>query len=195
VEEANVAETSDEPLAPAELEAVAARCAAATPGPWADHDLWLPWVCELARIAREHWPSEVVDATFTFVAHARADVPRLLATVAARDAEVERYKATVFGRLWNDGKGVRPPEDQHTLKLQTEVLHLRAVLGEIREQAKATDDSEAPFRAWVGGRIDAGMVGVEASEIARYRAALEEIATGAAADEPSRGVARRALEG
>jgi hypothetical protein len=39
------------------------------------------------------------------------------------------------------------------------------------------------------------MVGVEASEIARYRAALEEIATGAAADEPSRGVARRALEG
>jgi hypothetical protein len=72
----------DEPegLSDERLAEIESRCAAATPGPWAQSDWWLPWLQWLWSQARKAWGVKA-DHDFTFIAHARSDVPELLAEV------------------------------------------------------------------------------------------------------------------
>ncbi len=90
-----------------DLEAIKARAEAATPGPWeADGEPFLPqnWRPKLsvwANVGDEF--SHLVAAVATpdkylgltdadFIAHARTDVPALVAALEERDAEVERLR-------------------------------------------------------------------------------------------------------
>lgn len=73
-------------LGPEWLEAIARRTEAATPGPWTARYLWLYLGSESEGY--EHLFAREDDATF--VAHARTDVPRLLAEVERLGARLER---------------------------------------------------------------------------------------------------------
>ncbi|MFN3075268.1 MAG: hypothetical protein ABT940_00015 [Alphaproteobacteria bacterium] len=97
----------------AELNAMEKRCLAATEGPWhvlADDGIESAWVQTSASEQSapiclfDYRPPEASVADATFTAHARADVPRLVAEVralssrvkdllAANNAEVERRSA------------------------------------------------------------------------------------------------------
>jgi hypothetical protein len=111
----------DAPLADAELDAIRERAGKATPGPWFTVDsVWLPRRMGTYVIAGHHDPhvgkavldcvdiDEWVgpgpdysqsDADMEFAAHARQDIPRLLAALEAvtreRDAMVALIKAAV----------------------------------------------------------------------------------------------------
>ena len=94
-----------------DLAAIKARCEAATPGPWAvagkDEDDHTPWVIALDGDAEPWWVAAWVaafamDITPTdgvnnaeFVAHARTDVPALV-------AEVERLRRVVGHEVADD---------------------------------------------------------------------------------------------
>src|SRR5687768_3186960 len=98
-----------------ELAACRARAEAATPGPWTEcgHDRGgclchmayaeqFPIAAGLTRLDEEHTLGEGVDdaqgrLNTRFIAHAREDIPRLLATIAARDAEIARLTCDVEG--------------------------------------------------------------------------------------------------
>ncbi|MCW5716728.1 MAG: hypothetical protein KIS68_02740 [Bauldia sp.] len=87
-------EADNPAISPEELAAIRRRCDEATPGPWAS------WV-----EGRDHWggddiiqtagediyPYGATVADKDFIAHARQDIPRLL-------AEIERLTALLSGR-------------------------------------------------------------------------------------------------
>ena len=95
---------SDSPLTPDDLAAMEARCAAATPGPWAvDGTAALGAYGVVCATAAEHVASVFYlaqrlslsnrpkrDANAAFIAASRSDLPRLLAEVRRLRAEVER---------------------------------------------------------------------------------------------------------
>lgn len=87
------------PMSTAELEAVSRRAEAATAGPWRQDSM--PTLGYLVRAgadpvaAATHLDFAIAVADAAFVAHSREDVPRLLATIAARDEEIERLQAEV----------------------------------------------------------------------------------------------------
>lgn len=81
-----------------ELKQIEARANAATPGPWVDVGYgriavgdetgksvhWWDWDCV------EHGAQDQADGTF--IAHARTDIPSLIAAVRERDARIEAFK-------------------------------------------------------------------------------------------------------
>ena len=67
-----------------DLDAIRARCAAATAGPWTAHDDGLVWP---ERMGDPVSGSEQLDDA-EFIAAARSDVPDLLAALASSRAEV-----------------------------------------------------------------------------------------------------------
>jgi hypothetical protein len=81
------------PLTPAELAEIEARERRTTAGPWEltrDRSVVLCYIEPICAI--DHMVAERDCQTAEFVAASRADVPRLLATVAARDAEIEALR-------------------------------------------------------------------------------------------------------
>jgi hypothetical protein len=88
---------TDKPMTAAELQAIRARSDAATPGPWRsyiegrDHSSGSDFIMTGAPDARGN-DIEVTGATKAdqdFIAHARQDVPRLLAEVERLREQVE----------------------------------------------------------------------------------------------------------
>lgn len=85
-----------DPMTPEELRACRERAEAATAGPWRvgsveTYHVFVPCSTCIGpeRVFlrfNEHFPH---GADAAFIAHARTDVPRLLATIAARDAQLE----------------------------------------------------------------------------------------------------------
>jgi hypothetical protein len=97
------APTAPDDITEAELEAIKARCEAATPGPW---DNAIEIVPEGYALRAQGDPGASLlsvdqdgmgifdrkeDATFT--AHARTDLPRLIAALRKRDAELKEANA------------------------------------------------------------------------------------------------------
>lgn len=87
------------PLTPEELAAMEARCEAATPGPWNDRDelelrdpngYAVVWFYPPNTDLWEHQGTELHDANF--IAHARTDVPRLIAEVKRLREREGRYR-------------------------------------------------------------------------------------------------------
>jgi hypothetical protein len=94
--------TAPDDITEAELEAIEKRCEAATPGPWLHRAR--PYGHDFVSIQRDHptrapilyirWEDANVnqqdERNGEFIASARTDIPRLLAALRARDAEIER---------------------------------------------------------------------------------------------------------
>ena len=80
-----------------DLDAIEARASAATPGPWkrTGVNVWAWFNDQVYTIMRGFTdrPSPVHDQNF--IAHARTDVPALIAAVRERDAEITRLKAWI----------------------------------------------------------------------------------------------------
>lgn len=74
-----------------DIDAIEARADAATPGPWdvAMDCVTAPTCGEILRITG--WP-EVGDVDAEFIAHAREDVPDLLAYVRDLEAKLRRWR-------------------------------------------------------------------------------------------------------
>jgi hypothetical protein len=95
----------DEPLNADELAAVQARADAATPGPW--NSLFRSKGISIESIDGSRQVALVeptfgagnMDTNAVFIAHAREDVPRLLATIAAMR---EIVRAVAGLTLWSD---------------------------------------------------------------------------------------------
>lgn len=110
---------STDPLAPQptpapDVAAIGARAAAATPGPWEyvdDGDTYVigDATCEAARV--DHGQGAEADAAF--IAHARADVPALLATLAR---EREGHAAEVAAAV---DDAVRRERDMWQAQIET----------------------------------------------------------------------------
>lgn len=83
----------------AQLDELQARANAATPGPWAAYsdDVRLPFPKRggLGRMRSTNLSVPEDEANADFVAHARTDIPDLIAAVRERDAEIERLRARV----------------------------------------------------------------------------------------------------
>jgi len=81
-----------------DLEAIEARANAATPGPWtnrADHgegDQWCAWVDRDGNAGPIEICGDVTEADAEFIAHAREDVPRLIASHREKDAEIAQLR-------------------------------------------------------------------------------------------------------
>lgn len=95
-----------EPLTAAEIAEIRALEEKATPGPWvfesrasSGYDEWLVSEDDLPNDDNErpsllfNAESPCESANWDFIAAARTAIPRLLATIAARDAEIGRLKA------------------------------------------------------------------------------------------------------
>lgn len=93
-------------LTDAELEAIEKRAEAATPGPWlhegngavgAGHRTkQVAMACGPAAMYDERAATnEIIAANGGFIAHARTDVPRLIAALRARDARVAELEASL----------------------------------------------------------------------------------------------------
>jgi hypothetical protein len=78
------------------LAAIRARAEAATPGPW-DYEDGILRVADPDEIVGLHVFSccNIDDDTMTFVAHAREDIPALLAELARKDAEIARLTTVI----------------------------------------------------------------------------------------------------
>lgn len=86
------------------LDAIKARVAAATPGPWYVHYDQRRWVRAYGPsgdhdLADESW-KENRDNDALFVAHARQDVPALLDEIERLQARVESLAADKYGSEW-----------------------------------------------------------------------------------------------
>ena len=77
-----------------DLDAIEARCEAAEPGPWRwDSRYKVVWGSQGGSIASHFRCEPFGSQSGTFIAHARTDVPRLIADLRAKNAEVERLRA------------------------------------------------------------------------------------------------------
>lgn len=83
---------------PIDTEAVRRRVEAATPGPWTAHDDGLVWPERMGDPVSGS--TELADAEF--IAHARSDVPALLA--ALEEARRERDELLTKARAWRDAR-------------------------------------------------------------------------------------------
>lgn len=115
------------PLNPEELAAMEARCEAATPGPWNDRDelelrdpngYAVVWFYPPNTDLWEHQGTELHDANF--IAHARTDMPRLIAEV--KRLREEANTRDLQARIWYkaDGREVLLESPQEVLELRQE---------------------------------------------------------------------------
>lgn len=142
-------------LTPEELAAIRAREQQATPGPWdaaADddaHRVWMlqagerpatyeshhVWECDHACYPGEP-QYEQADADADFIAHARSDIPALL-------AYVEELEAAPWRASYLDMREQRDAMMRQAEAAERDVARLTALLGEardaIREQKRAYD--------------------------------------------------------
>jgi hypothetical protein len=163
-----------QPLQPEELKAIEARCEAATPGPWVatispdgtvamvDHaTLRLDDADEPLMIAS----CDVIgnlDNDADFIAHARSDIPRLIATIEEMAGEVAQSHVTVR-------KNAELALENKNLSEQIEKTTLARVLALERELAKR-DKREL--------RIREEMVGwLKSQRVDGYSAGLAEATT------------------
>ncbi|HEV2929940.1 MAG TPA: hypothetical protein VGW74_14705, partial [Propionibacteriaceae bacterium] len=132
-----------QPATPAEtldLDAIEARADAATPGPWhGEHEQYegrellcvsigdYGWVCSGERSPEYDIDSEQGKADAEFIAHARTEVPALVAEVRGLRAELERMR-----RAWWKMQAFR---DKNADGMIAEIMRLRAEL----KTARATD--------------------------------------------------------
>ncbi|OZC62752.1 hypothetical protein CH276_14120 [Rhodococcus sp. 06-470-2] len=120
-------------MTPEELEAIEARANAATEGPWgtrvADTGIRssypYAWVTkqrgEIATaIVERHQGGTVEDVEF--IAHAREDIPALLAAVRERDNTIAKVHELM--QSWDNGEY----DDSHQFSPHHFVRHLRAAL-------------------------------------------------------------------
>ena len=98
------------------LAEIEARAEAATEGPWQlpvarglTVTLYGPTIGEShgrpvgKNLGRIHVGSSEYEANATFIAHARTDIPLLIAAIRARDAEIERLKKARFHGGYDPG--------------------------------------------------------------------------------------------
>jgi hypothetical protein len=122
-----------QPLTDEQYAAIRAREAAATPGPWAiewDHDdvTDAPFPVSLGPIGylEHHGERDVADAEF--VAHARADVPALLAEVdrlraeRAEAAQLSHQYRNECERLRAENEGMRAVQQVHMAGFEAVLL-------------------------------------------------------------------------
>lgn len=128
-----------DPMSPEELRACRERAEAATAGPWragsVERDaVFIPWPQGMGpeRVLlrmNEHYPH---DADAAFIAHARTDVPRLLATVATRDEEIRRI-AEAIGRMREaDGHAPFPASADELVRRAEELTRAEEERGDAR---------------------------------------------------------------
>jgi hypothetical protein len=126
-----------------DLDAIEARAQAASPGPWETvrHDLTLYVVSESHELnpISLGYVGNRPEPDAEFIAHARTDVPALLALVREQQDKLEkvealaekwRYKGEFGWGAWQEGHGPDP-----------EGYVLDSVAGEIRAALTATDPS------------------------------------------------------
>ena len=131
------------PLTDAELNAIQQRCDAATPGPW--------WVEKLVRAVLlkflyddvPTWIAESSErperfADFAFIAHARADVPRLLAAMRAARADA----ATARERALREAADVCKRHAENHCRLGNNAMMTAA--GVVRNEIMALAPSAPP---------------------------------------------------
>jgi hypothetical protein len=82
------------PLDAEELQAIAARAEAATPGPWRSEGVWF----EIGEPGEHGFDNMASAEDAAFIAHARSDIPRLLAEVERLQTVVERLEKA--GLYW-----------------------------------------------------------------------------------------------
>lgn len=130
---------------PLDLDAIEQRANAATPGPWYDSLETFERVTPVVRALRSQGPGVVatvgfradggplhpvtdarlseVRATVSFIAHAREDIPALIAEVARLEARLARYRAAL--------EAIADRAHLHSLDLGREVYDVaRAALEE-----------------------------------------------------------------
>ena len=142
--------TMSEPRPPLDLDAIWARADKATPGPWhKEHDEYgcvdignYGWVATGPFVPQYDVDSPQGQADAEFIAHAREDVPALLAEVTALRAELDAVRAlrTRMGELarqlsvgWDD----EPNPDQTYLAYGKA---FKEAARRIRAELEATDD-------------------------------------------------------
>jgi hypothetical protein len=115
-----------------DLEPIKARCAAATPGGWrATRDALLMASGDGPLVPMDGWPR----ADREFVAHARDDVPALLAEVEQLRAQLDRLR-TDLDDIWQAHAAACAHLDevqQATATLRAEKAQLRVALEVIRD--------------------------------------------------------------
>lgn len=108
-----------------DLDAIRARCEATTPGPWNNDEL------PMIVVDERHNPATVAITTCgadaAFIAHARADIPALLAEVERLRAVVDKLPVDANGNpvahmdslcFWVDGEGyVCRPDDIRAVRV------------------------------------------------------------------------------
>lgn len=136
-------EVKPQPLQPEEIEAIEARCEAASPGPWNREcdAVYTAHECgdTCERTLHDHFvfaDPDVKPADADFIAHARTDIPRLLATIeeARREQPVsDAVQAVEALSVMYDEYGGKVPADV-----------LRAILDNFERNAPAR--REQPVR-------------------------------------------------
>ena len=120
-----------------ELEAIRERAEAAQPGPW--KDIW-PCNCEEISISRDgariHEELHMTAPDGTFIAHARQDIPDLLAEVVRLSAEREEYERTRWSVVAQRNRALNDLE-----AARAELSRLRAVIEDARGIAGDAGDS------------------------------------------------------
>lgn len=169
-----------------DLDAIRARAQAATPGPWSTQErqnvyIPLPWGGLKAHVE--------TDANAEFIAHARTDVPALLAEVdhpavgleatrkalaycvAERDAE-RGAKRTLF-REWERESARRLAAEAERDRLRMEVQTLQTALREVLTKGESLASQVEAVRALVLPLEDGGPTDDEPLSVRDIRAALD----------------------
>lgn len=117
-----------------QLAAIQARADAATEGPWHVDDeeqtvRAREYAGEIVYDRSAEHPSEWAEfkQTAEFIAHARADVPALLALVREQQARIERGLAAC-DRVIDNADGHKPPGPPHPTQQQATAVRIRASL-------------------------------------------------------------------
>jgi hypothetical protein len=72
-------------------------CDGASPGPWGQGDLWLPWLRQAFALLLEQWPDSVADLErdFALIAAARDGWPAAIRRALAAEARAVRLQDRV----------------------------------------------------------------------------------------------------
>lgn len=118
-------------MTPEQLDAIQARVAAATEGPWANYGDLAHEVYPV-RTGEDDEPENIASvvqrlADAHFISNARTDVPALLAYARDLEARIERGLAAC-DRVLNNEDGHKPPGPPHPTQQQATAVRIRAAL-------------------------------------------------------------------
>jgi hypothetical protein len=165
----------------ADLAAIAARANAATPGPWCTDNTEIYqgseyradafWVGETCRV---DGPDAPADAEF--IAHARTDVPALLARVAELEAQAATTRATTLREAAEHTRQTCPTRDEDT----GPCIPCRHAADRIDRLADLAEDAAAPSpqpgtpeHAAGAEQLLAAARGVDDEPVTVYRASFD----------------------